>query len=78
MKRCKHLNCVITEEGTWYTMHFYKNGNVDYHNNEPGDYERIFVQCRDCGMDRMYRVGRLPQWLKVLWDAGFEPDEWPR
>ena len=73
---CRHLNCSITEETPCYTTHYYRNGVLDYHNNEPGQIlMSIFVECPDCGMSRMYHVGRLPRWLQRLYETGFGGDE---
>lgn len=78
IKKCKHLNCAVTECGTWYTSHMFEGGIVTWHNNESGDYSyKIRIECTDCGLDKYYYVNNksTPKWVQRLYDLALDNGE---
>ena len=68
--RCPHDNINITEFGSWLTIHIREDERW-FHENQPGEYNcRLYVQCRDCGLTRVYWKGSsaLPKWLRLALD----------
>jgi hypothetical protein len=63
--RCRHLNSTISREAVIWLDWWFKDGvfEGDYA-NEAQPTGKIRVMCDDCGLDRYYREGRLPRWLK--------------
>ena len=64
MARCKHLNVGITETGEEHITHYFRNGQFDFHNHEPGSIlDHIGVKCFDCGFEKTYNHWHVPQWV---------------
>jgi hypothetical protein len=64
MARCEHRNMVIRETGEEHISHVFLNGELDFHNHEPGNpLPHIEVECYDCGFVKRYSRYHLPHWV---------------
>ena len=73
MTRCSHDNVTITEMVRDYIDHLFEDGAYKLSDHSVGgEFNTLWVVCKDCGLDRAYSKSYLPKWLAEKWDFIFK------
>lgn len=73
-EKCLHEEVEITEFYTGHTAvhHRQKDGSWD-HCLHPGDVTgKLFVECAQCGLSKVYVPSNTPKWVKERLDEAWE------
>ena len=69
MRRCKHSNCVISEEYILYYDHHFENDEYSGTTNNADLTGMLILICDECGLNKRISKHKAPKWARVKLEA---------